>query len=383
MDGFLRVFLALLIGVVVAMGIPREIGREFHWQVVWEHSFGPGVPNAPETVPFPSTRDYVPVETDSRFVILDSRTGEAVAGGLKTEVFHASSQAMINQASEAPRWAVQSWQGRMLRVVPRRGAPRLHGATLLQFSEDSMAYGDVVTTGEQWQLELPKNSTVYDLAQDAAGEPWFAVGTLEGTVLLSGAAGSDREWRHTVEVNSNTAAIPPVYGIALAAPESSSHPADPIPPSVYLVHGLDPQVVSRLDFRVDGTTDRVEIAQIPEDHVIRGPRPLFQLEQDLLVTGLNGALLVVRFDDDNVSTIGVPGLLDLSGIGRATSDLVVATGGGRRGALIVSGTENMSSIALWELEDQSIESMVHERSATESVVIVQQDERLLALELTL
>lgn len=365
------------------MGIPREIGRELRWQLAWEYSFGPAVSDTPETAAPASYAHHVPVETGQRFAILDSRTGEAVAAGLKTEVFHASSQAMINQAADAPRWAVQSWDGRMLRVVPRRGIPRLHGVNLLQFSEESVVYGDRVTGGERWELDLPKNATVYDLAQNSAGETWFSVGTLEGTVLLAaGSAGSDREWRHTVERVPPTANISTIYGIAVAARENSENDTA-LPPSVHLVHGFNPQVVSRLDFGEGGTVDRVEIDRISQEYASRGPRRLFFLEQELLVTGLNGALFVARSDDDSTATIPLPGLLDLSGIGRAQNGLVVATGRGEQGPVILSGTANLTTIASWELADELTHSMVHARSPSESTVIVQHDDQVVGLELTL
>lgn len=383
MDGFLRVFLAVLVGAVVAMGIPREIGRESRWQVAWEQTVDSSATVTTESAPSEADTDYFPAETDRRFALLDSATGTVVAAGLKTDVFHASSQAMINQATEAPRWAVQSWEGRMLRVVPRRGVPQLHGETLLQFSDDSMVYGDSVTSGEQWEATLPKNPTVYDLAHDSAGDAWFAVGTLEGTVLLTaGGAGFDGEWRHTLELDAQEQATTGIYGIAVAASRSRSD-TSARPPSVHLLHGLNHQALSRLDFRADGTADRVEIGRISEEYATRGPRKLISLGEDLLVTALKGALFVLQSGDQRTSTIPVPALVDLSGIGRSPNSLVVATGHGERGPIILSGTANLSTVAPWELSDSSLQAAVHRRSTSESTVVVQRDDRLVGLELTL
>ena len=365
------------------MGIPREIGREARWRVAWEQTLDSAATDTTNAAPTEADSGFFPVETDRRFALLDSATGTVVAAGLKTDVFHASSQAMINQATEAPRWAVQSWEGRMLRVVPRRGVPQLHGETLLQFSDGSNVYGNSVTSGKQWEAALPKNPTVYDLAHDSAGDAWLAVGTLEGTILLTaGDARSNGEWRHTLELERQVQATTGIYGIAVAV-SGSRGDTSPRLPTVYLLHGLNQQTLSRLDFRTDGTANRVEIGRIPDEYATRGPRKLLQLREDLLVAALNGALFVLESGDGRVLTISVPSLVDISGIARATDSLVVVTGSGERGPIILSGTADMSMVAPWKLADESIQATVHGRTNSGSIVVVQRDDRLIGLELTL
>ncbi|MEX2443365.1 MAG: hypothetical protein WD492_07160 [Alkalispirochaeta sp.] len=380
MEGLLRAFLAVLIGSVVAMGIPREIGREHRWVVAWEHTLDSEVADTATETLAESSKLYFPVETARRFFLVNSYTGDVIVTGFKTDVFLASSRAMVNQSADAPRWAVQSWDGRMLRVVRRRGIPQLHGATLLQFDSESTVYGDLVTNGEQWHLDLPRNPTVYHLADDGAGTQWFAVGTVGGTVVVTDGPGG-KEWVYTREFEPDTATTPAIYGIHVAATERSADPVLRLP-SVYIVHSLAPQAVTRLDLEDTGEVAEVGIGEIPDEYAGPGPRSIVQLGQDLLVVGLDGALFVARLRTEDHTTIPVTGLSSLYGLGRADNDLVVATGTGKTGSVIIVGAPDMSKIAHWELSDGSSKAWVYDRTLSESIVVVQHNRRLVGLEMS-
>jgi hypothetical protein len=361
------------------MGVPREIGREFRWIVTWDHLIDAEESSVDAQSAVESSLRYFPAETDRHFSLIDGDTGNAVASGLKTQVFHASPHAMINQAIDAPRWAVQSWDGSMLRVVPRRGTPRLHGATLLQFASTAVVYGDVVTTGERWRMDLPQNPTVYDLVDDVSGGDWFAVGTLGGAVAVTD---GEREWDYVGESGPSNAEVSAIYGIRMVSDgRSAATMADR--PSVYILHNLDPQLVSRLDFAEAGGGTLTQIGEVSGDFAVRGPRRLLELGENVLVIGLKDALYVARPRDAASATIPVAGMRELTGIGRSRGSLAIATANGRSGSFVLVGAPDMTEVAYWELADGSSLAWTSDLSPSASIVVVQQDNRLVGLEIGL
>ncbi|HKK49534.1 MAG TPA: hypothetical protein VJ932_10585, partial [Alkalispirochaeta sp.] len=334
---------------------------------------------------------YVLVESPRRFATLHTETGAPRAVGLKTEMFHASSHALINQAADAPQWAVQSWDGDMLQVVPRRGVPRLHGNTLLQFSGDTTVYGDVITSGERWATDLLQNSTVYHSTADSSGTNWLAVGTIDGRVLITDGPGG-REWIYpgpTVGAGHPS----PVYGVHVAFPDQNNDESDEssLLPDVFVVHGMSPQMVSRIELTGTGTgtgsstraTESVTIGEIPEAYAGRAPQNVTVMSSGHLVVGLHGGLFVADLAADEVVTVSIPELTSLSGIGRLPNGVVIGAGTGQGRALIMVGESSLTSRAYWELADRSLRAQVAGPAPSGTRVIVQTNDRVIGLEITL
>ena len=367
------------------MGFPREIGREFRWEVAWEHTMDGALSRSGREVIADAPDAYVVVESARRFALIHAASGEPRAAGLKTEMFRASPQAFINQAPDAPRWAVQSWNGDMLRVVPRRGVPRLHGDTLLQFDNGQTVYGDVVTSGERWSTDLPQNSTVYHSTEDSNGTKWLAVGTIDGTVLVTDGPGG-REWAFSADVTGSEDHNSPVYGVHVARVDHTNVELPQLP-VVFVVQGMRPQTVNRIEL-IDGDpnpgeTSSTDIGEIPAEFAERAPHTLTVLNSGHLIVGLKGGLFVADLDTDDFVTVPIPELRSLSDVGGVTNGLVIATGTGESGSVIMVGNSDLSAIAYWELADASPRAQVGGGAPVGNRIVVQQDDRVIGLEITL
>lgn len=381
MDRLIRTVLAIVVGVVAAMGVPREVGRELRWEVAWEHTLGSadGSSRGSSTISDPSA--HVPLESSRRFSLIHAADGEPRATGLKTEVFQASPQALINQADDVPRWAVQSWDGDILQVVPRRGIPRLRGDTLLQFDNESKVYGDVVTSGEQWVVDLPQNATVYDVAVDATGTHWFAVGSIDGRVLITDGVGG-REWVYSTDSSGDAGFTPTVYGIHIArVDQPTSEPGDA--PAVYIIQGTSPQTVRRIELLEGGETTAAVIGEIADAHVGKRPQTILGVRSDLLVAGARGGLFVADLGADRSLTVPVAGLSGLSGVGQSRDRLVMVAATGYEGPLIIVGASDFSAIASWELDDPSLRVQVAGGGPVGDRLLVQDNDHVVGLEISL
>ena len=200
MAGFFRLILAFLAATVIAFGVPRDAGREVALHVRWERHLGDAVPGI--SGDSSASDRTVVVSSSDRFALLDGADGAVRAGGIRTDVFTASSAGFINQSSSVPRWAVQSWAGDILSIVPNRGDPHLRDTILAQFSGDGTVWVEDIETGNEYLVDLPPDSTVYDLTLRSGGEPWIAAGSLRGELLVAGP--DDEEPNATTEGNAQS-----------------------------------------------------------------------------------------------------------------------------------------------------------------------------------
>ncbi len=367
------------------MGFPREIGRELRWKVAWEHTMEGVLSRSGREVFADTTDAYVVVESARRFALIHAASGEARAAGLKTDMFLASSQALINQATDAPRWAVQSWDGDMLRVIPRRGVPRLHGETLLQFDNGQTVYADVVTSGERWSIDLPQSAAVYHLSTDPDGTSWLALGTIDGRVLITDGPGG-RLWTYEGDVNGDGDHNSTVYGVYVAHPDQNSSESSRLP-AVFAVQGTNPQMVNRIELTENdsgpGETRATTIGEIPAGYAGRAPQVLTVMESGHLIVGLRGGFLVADPDTDELVTVSIPELKALSHVGGVTNRLLVATGTSEGRAVIVGAESDLSAIAYWELADGSVSAQVGGGASSGKRVVLVQDDRVIGIEMTL
>ena len=370
MAGFFRLILAFLAATVIAFGVPRDAGREVALHVRWERHLGDAVPGI--SGDSSASDRTVVVSSSDRFALLSVADGAVRAGGIRTDVFTASSAGFINQSSSVPRWAVQSWAGDILSIVPNRGDPHLRDTILAQFSGDGTVWVEDIETGNEYLVDLPPDSTVYDLTLRSGGEPWIAAGSLRGELLVAGPDDEVR-WRRTFRFSPYADQAPVVYAVRFAPWDSENRR-----PRLLALQGLNPQQLLLAETADAGMMDVESVATVPDRFAVRWPASIEVDRLGRVVVGLRGAVLIAAPDSDEVDFLEIPGALTLDGVVEGAAETTVLATSGLDGAIVTVTDGALTTASHWSFPGVRVAAIRDDPDA--GLVVLQTGESIVALE---
>lgn len=368
MAAALRVFLAILAGTVVAVGLPREAGREVLLIPRWS--------TAPDrAVQADAPRDTQPIvlTTSARFALVDTITGTLLHAGLQADVFTATADMLINQSSTVPQWAVQTWGGAIVRIVPRRGIPRIHGDRVVQFSDDGRIAVTDLATGEEIVVPGPKDATVYAVADDGG---YLALGTLEGIVRVVSLR-DDEWWEYRFDGNGESEDTPVVYGLAFfpaAEPD--------LPPRLLAVQGLEPQRLVLMTATEQNLMSADTVTRVPDDRAVRWPAVIDVRPSGAVAVGLRETMMRVTAGSDEVELLDLPGGQSFGGVTAGADGAEVISGTGVRGAVVGVRLGHDPTVVPWRFPGGRVVASVPPDAdgAENGLTILRRDGSFVALE---
>jgi hypothetical protein len=366
----LRVILAILAGITVSTLLPREVGRELHLEVRWDLSLDDETV-LPDGAIDGESETFV-ARTERRFALVESRSGRPLTGGLRPPIFEASAAGFIGQSSEAPRWAVQSWDGRMIMTVSRYGVPRLHDLLLLQFGADHRVFLASLDGTLNGEFSLPEGATVYDLTRSAEGVVYLAAGTVDGTVTVESSA-SSLAWSHQFDFQRYSGESPVVYSLSFLPGDAAAVPR------LLLVQGLHPQRVLLAELREDGTMRIEPVFTVPGDQSVRWPTTMHPDDDGHVVIPFLGVIAMADSETEGIRLLSVSGSTGVAGTTPVAGDRRLIAGTRRSGAYLLVDEEARSTTVIWSLPGVSVTHV----AAGSSLVVLQQGDRFVGVEVTL
>ena len=303
MGGLVRFSLALIMGVGIGFFVPRDVGREAALRVAWQTSLESVSPASPE-----ADRQPVPVQTNRRYAFLDPRSGMVLSTGLKAEVFAAASNRYVNQAASAPRWAVQSWDGRLLDSVERIGPPYLKGDFLIQWRypepfQTGLLRIDQLSSSRIWTVPTLAYLSATDVVATEDGAV-LAMASLTGDIeLVQFSRSSDpRRWYYHQEPRGSESSPMPVYAVTFLNGET-----------VAAVDGLDPQVVLVFELGSAGELNLLTSRTVPEGREVRWTTQTVVGPQGRGWIALNGAI-AAGLGGQEAAVVEVPGTVAITAV---------------------------------------------------------------------
>jgi hypothetical protein len=366
----IRVILAILAGIAVSTLLPREAGRELHLAVRWDLSLD-GRP-VPADIAVESEPETFIARTEGRFALVETDSGRPLVTGLRPPIFEAATVGFIGQSSDAPRWAVQSWDGRMITTANRFGVPRLHDALLLQFGEDHRVFLSSLDGTLSGEFFLPEGATVYDLTRTPDGVVYLAAGAVDGTLSVVSSA-SSLAWSHQFDFQRYSGESPVVYSLSFLAGNPDAVPR------LLVVQGLHPQRVLLAELREDGTIGIEPVFTVPTEQSVRWPTTIHVDEDGHVVIPLLGSVAMADTETEGIRLLSVPGSTAVVGALSLAGGRRLIAGERRGGAYLLIDEESRDTTVTWPLPGLSAAHV----AADAPLVVVRRGDRFLGVEVTL
>jgi len=366
---FLIDLLTLTAGLVIALVIPVVYSDELHWTLAWERSLLP-----PDTGQERSGEGAIPVvvTTDRGFVRLDARNGDLLASGLRADVFTAGDRWFVNQRADAPRWAVQRWDGGAAQFFDASGVPRIEGTYLVEELpsggivgsplEPSVQPGEIILGGADGVV-------TYDICTSCE-PPILIRGSLFGAVEI-GRPGETGRVVHRVPAEPFGGDVPIVYGVSVFSDDR-----------YVVVSGIDPQTVSLISSETDDAggataegTVTTDLLEVPREMTVRHPIASVMVGGNLVIPLVDG--LVVVSEDSAEIVRDIPGGFSVLGGGIWGATLLLGGNAGEDGAVALISRERPGT-TVWRWSGAILSDIVDVDSTP--TVVLRGDDSVIALE---
>lgn len=366
MRRFLVAVLLAAAGVALGLFIPREIPEGARLSVRWQYRIVPTAisPVDASTAGVVSEVPTVLAITDSFYLRFTASEGQLVGGGPRTSGFTSSNEWFINQRSQTPRWAVQSWSGGIPRFIDATGVPRLTESLLYQIDDDGAFAITDLSTIEGPPIRIPGIDALsaYHLCR-RCDPPILVRGTWLGTVRLDALSG-DEYGSYRIEVDPFAAQSPTIYGVEAIDSEG-----------IVVVAGTDPQFVSVLGLDEDGALRESDRYSVDDTIRVRSPIDLVRIDDTTVGVPLRSTVLLITNRGETAQWVSVPGLTAVNG-GERTAGTTVFLGTTTSGAnLFITGR---TDVVEWSWNDAAVAGYLLEE--TERVALIYRDDLVIAVE---
>ncbi len=317
-------FLVLFVLVVSsAVLIPREAGRERSLRTAWvtavPSSAISGTSNLqPGDLILPRGRTWMTI---------DPETGEIRAAGLRADRFSGDLSGFINQPRTSISWALQEWDGNVIRFVENRGVPQISGDLFLQFADD---YVSISSIEDGRPVDLPTGVRTTALASrtiDGVGS-FVARGSVRGEIALY-----RYESGSLIEVGAIDAdlkGIGPIYALAIDTRTDDQERTQAV---VAAMVGQNPQQLRFFIPDSDGRLLEERRVNVAVTRAVRSPADLSPLGADSYAVSLRDNWVIWDVDRNEMIDLGLESS-DFIGGGATDEHAFLLLGGEARCSIV-------------------------------------------------
>lgn len=366
MRGFVVTLLLAFVGVSIGLFVPREIPEGVRLSVRWQYRIVPAAiaPVDTSTATADAAVPTVLAVTDSLYLRFTTSEGQLIGGGTRASRFTSSDGWFINQRSQTPRWAVQSWNGGAPRFLDAEGVPRITDTLFYQIdAEGAFTFFDL-SDRESLPIRIPGIDalTEYSVCR-RCDPPTLVRGTWLGTVRLDPLFGGESS-SYRFEVDPFASQSPTIYGVGAIDSEG-----------IVVVAGTDPQFVSVVRRDEDGTMRESERYSVAEAIGVRSPIDLVRIDEETVGVPLRSTVLLLANRGETARWITVPGLTTLIG-GERIDRTALFVGSTTTGAtLFMTGR---TEVVEWRWTDATVAGF--HMSDAERIALINRDELIIAVE---